>query len=147
MADFEFINELENKIYKVPEDDILKAEQRMDISFPNDLKQLYLEVGYGFIKDQSANAINRILGPGAVADIRLREGIFEFDPDLDEIFNDEDKLIFFEVNESVYISIDLQLVNNPIYYFDIQIAESLEDFFKKFLSNNEYYIDLIEDQA
>ncbi|MFB6468865.1 SMI1/KNR4 family protein [Cytobacillus sp. Hz8] len=144
MADFEFINELENKTYMVPEDDILKAEQRMNISFPNDLKQLYLEVGYGFIKGQSANAINRILGPGAVADIRLREGIFEFDPDLDELY-DEDKLIFFEVNEGVYISLDLQLVNNPIFYFDIQIAESLEDFFKKFLNNNEYYLDLIED--
>jgi antitoxin YxxD len=145
MTDFEFINELENKTYKVPEDDILKAEQRMGISFPNDLKRLYLEVGYGFIKGQSTNAINRILGPGTVADVRLREGIFEFDPDLDELFDDEDKLIFFEVNEGVYISIDLQLINNPIYYFDIQIAESLEDFFKKFLSNNEYYIDLIED--
>nr|WP_309545312.1 SMI1/KNR4 family protein [Virgibacillus dokdonensis] len=88
------------------------------MSFPNDLKQLYLEVGYGFIKGQSANAINRILGPGAVADIRLKEGIFEFDPDLDELF-DEDKLIFFELNEGVYISLDLQLVINPIYYFDI----------------------------
>jgi len=145
MADFEFINELENKTYKVLEDDILKAEQRMDISFPNDLKQLYFDVGYGFIKGQSVNAINRILGPGALADLRLREGIFEFDPDLDELFDDEDKLTFFEVNEGVYISIDLQLVNNPIYYFDIQIAKSLEDFFKKFLNDNEYYIDLIED--
>ncbi|WP_113928096.1 SMI1/KNR4 family protein [Bacillus sp. P14.5] len=145
MADFEFINKLENKIYKVSEDDILKAEQRMDINFPKDLKQLYLEVGYGFIKGQSSSAINRILGPGAVADIRLREGVFEFDPDLDELFDEEDKLIFFEVNEGIYISIDLQLVNNPIYYFDIQIAESLDDFFKKFLNNNEYFIDLIED--
>ncbi len=145
MADFEFINELANKTYNVLVDDIFKAEQRMNISFPNDLKQLYLEVGYGFIKGQSASAINRILGPGAVADIRLREGVFEFDPDLDELFDEEDKLIFFEVNEGIYISIDLQLVNNPIYYFDIQIAESLEDFLKKFLNNNEYYIDLIED--
>jgi hypothetical protein len=41
MADFEFINDLENKTYKVSEDDILKAERRMDISFPVDLKQLY----------------------------------------------------------------------------------------------------------
>jgi len=145
MADFEFINELENKTYKVPEYDILKAEQRMDISFPNDLKQLYLEVGYGFIKGQSANAINRILGPGAVADIKLRADIFEFDPDLDELLDDKNKLVFFEVNEGVYISIDLQIANNPIFYFDIQIAESLEDFFKKFLKNNEYYIDLLED--
>lgn len=145
MAEFEFINGLENKTFTVPEHDILKAEQRMNISFPTDLKQLYLEVGYGFIKGPSANAINRILGPGAVADIRLREGIFEFDPDLDELYDDKNKLIFFEVNEGVYISIDLKLVNNPIFYFHIQIATSLEDFFKKFLNNNEYYIDLIED--
>lgn len=145
MADFKFINELENKTYKVSEDDILKAEQRMNISLPDDLKQLYLKVGYGFLKGQSTNAINRIIGPGAVADIRLREGIFEFDPDLDELYDDVDKLIFFEVNEGVYISLDLQLVNNPIFYFDIQIADSLDNFFKKFLDNNEYYIDLIED--
>lgn len=145
MAEFEFINHLENKTYKVPEEDILKAEQRMNVDIPNDLKQLYLEVGYGFIKGESDNAINRILGPGAVADIRLREGIFEFDSDLDELYDDENKLIFFEVNEGVYISIDLQLANNPIFYFDTQIAESLEDFFKKFLNDNEYFIDLIED--
>lgn len=128
MVDFKFINELQNKTYKVPEGDILKAEQRMKISFPNDFKKLYSEVGYGFIKGQSANAINRILGPSAVADIRLREGVFEFDPDLDGLY-EEDKLIFFEVNEGIYISLDLQLVNNPIFYFDIQIADSLEDFF------------------
>jgi len=145
MANFAFINEQENKTYKVNEEEILKAEQRMNIGFPDDLKQLYIEVGYGFIKGQSANSINRILGPQAVADIRLREGIFEFDPDLDELFDDEDKLIFFEVNEGVYISLDLQLVNNPIFYFDIQIAESLEGFFEKFLRNNEYFLDLIED--
>ncbi|MEC0834034.1 hypothetical protein [Bacillus atrophaeus] len=66
------------------------------MSFPNDLKQLYLELGYGFIKGQSANAINRVLGSGAVADIRLREGIFEFDPDLDELYDNENKLIFLK---------------------------------------------------
>ncbi|WP_458110429.1 hypothetical protein [Bacillus sp. PK3-037] len=45
------------------------------MGIPNDLKQSYLEVGYGFIKGNSDNAINRILGPGAVAQIRLREGV------------------------------------------------------------------------
>jgi len=145
MADFNFINDNENKTHKVTNEDILKAEQRMNISFPIDLKQFYLEVGYGFIKAQSDNAINRILGTGTVADISLREGIFEFNPDLDDLYDDQNKLIFFEVNEGVYISIDLQLVNNPVFYFDIQIADSLEDFFKKFLNDNEYYINLIED--
>lgn len=142
MANFEFMNRYKHKIYNVTENDILIAEQRMNISFPSDLKQFYLEVGYGFIKGQSANAINRILGPGAVADFRLGEGIFEFAANLDALY-DENKLIFFEVNEDVYISIDLELVNNPVFYFDISIASSLEDFFKKFLNNNEYYINSI----
>lgn len=144
MANFDFIDNEGNKIYKLKEEDILKAENRMGIGFPNDLRQLYIEKGYGFIKGDSANAINRILGPGTVADIRLREGVFEFDPNLDEIYEDEDKLIFFEVNEGVYFTLDLQLVNNPVFYFDTQIADSLEDFFKKFLDNNEYYVELIE---
>lgn len=143
MADFNFVNDIKNKTYEVSESDILKAEQRLKTKFPNDLKQLYLQVGYGFIKGQSVNAINRILGPRSVADIRLREGVFELDPDLDEIYNDEDKLIFFEVNEGVYISINLNLENNPVFYFDVQIAESLVHFFKKFLNDNEYYVDLI----
>src|SRR5699024_12451858 len=126
MTDFSFLNELENNTYKVSKDQILQAEQRMGVSFPSDLKQLYLEVGYGVIKGQSANAINRILGPGSVADVELREGIFEFEPDLDAVY-DEDKLIFFEVNEGIYLSIDLQLVNNQLYYRYNQIAESLEN--------------------
>ncbi|MGG3927061.1 SMI1/KNR4 family protein [Metabacillus fastidiosus] len=145
MSNFYFINNGKNKTYKLLEEDVLKAENRIGISFPNDLRQLYLEIGYGFIKGQSANAINRILGPEKVADIRLREGVFEFDPDLDDIYEEEDKLIFFEVNEGVYISLGLYLINNPIFYFDTQIADSLEDFFKKFLNDNEYYIDLIEE--
>lgn len=144
MRNFDSINNEENKIYKLVEEDILNAEKRMGISFPNDLKQLYLEIGYGFIKGQSVNAINRILGPGTVADIRLREGVFEFDPDLDEIYDDKEKLIFFEVNEGIYLTLDLQSVNTPVFYFDTQIADSLEAFFKKFLSDNEYYIELID---
>jgi len=89
------MNRHKHKIYNVTENDILIAEQRMNVRFPSDLKQFYLEVGYGFIKGQSANTINRILGPGAVADFRLREGIFEFAANLDEIY-DENKLIFLK---------------------------------------------------
>src|SRR5690625_6696948 len=137
MTDFSFLNELANNPFKVAKDQILQAEQRMVVSFRGDLKQLYLEVGYGFIKGQSANAINRILGPGSVADVELREGIFEFDPDLDAVY-DEDKLIFFEVNEVIYLSIDLQFVNNTIYYIDNQISESIEDYFIIYIYDNDY---------
>jgi len=144
MPDYNFLRDPEHDLYQVSEADILTAEQRMNISFPRDLTQLYLEVGYGFIKDQSDNGINRILDPETVADIRLREDVFEFEPNLDDL-SDEDKLIFFEVNEGIYISLDLKLENNPVYYFDFQIASSLEDFFRKFINDNEYFLDLLED--
>ncbi|QTL47318.1 MULTISPECIES: SMI1/KNR4 family protein [Priestia] len=144
MSDFAFINNGANKIYHVSEQEILQAEDRMGIRFPNDLRQLYLEVGYGFIKEPSNTAINRIMGPKTVANVKLREGVFEFDSDLEE-FDEEDKLIFFEVNEGVYISLDLKLPNNPVFYLDTPIGDSLEDFLKKFINDNEYYIDLIEE--
>ncbi|USL40246.1 SMI1/KNR4 family protein [Priestia megaterium] len=144
MSDFAFINNGANKIYHVSEQEILQAEDRMGIRFPNDLRQLYLEVGYGFIKEPSNTAINRIMGPKTVANVKLREGVFEFDSDLEE-FDEEDKLIFFEVNEGVYISLDLKLPNNPVFYLDTPTGDSLEDFLKKFINDNEYYIDLIEE--
>ncbi|KWZ81581.1 hypothetical protein HMPREF3213_01959, partial [Heyndrickxia coagulans] len=36
------MNRYKHKIYNVTENDILIAEQRMNISFPSDLKQFYL---------------------------------------------------------------------------------------------------------
>ncbi|KGB29080.1 hypothetical protein IE89_13165 [Heyndrickxia coagulans] len=42
MANFEFMNRYKHKIYNVTENDILIAEQRMNLSFPSDLKQFYL---------------------------------------------------------------------------------------------------------
>ncbi|MGG3193087.1 MULTISPECIES: SMI1/KNR4 family protein [Priestia] len=144
MADFAFINNGKNNIYPVSEQEILQAEERMGIRFPNDLRQLYLDGGYGFIKEPSNTAINRIMGPKTIADAKLRKGMFEFDFDLEELY-EESKLIFFEVNEGVYISLDLTLPHNPVFYMDTPIADSLEDFLKKFIDDNEYYMDLIEE--
>ncbi len=35
-------------------------------------------------------------------------------------------LIFFEMNEGIYISLDLNGPNNPVFILDTQIADSLE---------------------
>lgn len=42
------------------------------------------------------DAINRIMDPDTIADITLREGIYEFDPDLEGIYEEEDKLVFMK---------------------------------------------------
>ena len=68
----------------------------------------------------------------SLQDINLRIGDFEYDPDLeiyDEIYND-DKLLFFEVNEGVYLAIDKIEHNekNAIYYFGNIEKETKMDF-------------------
>nr|WP_243406016.1 hypothetical protein [Priestia megaterium] len=69
------------------------------------------------------------MGPKTIADAKLRKGMFELDFDLEEL-DEEGKLIFFEVNEGVYISLDLTLPHNPVFYMDTPIADSLEDFLR-----------------
>ena len=122
--------------YEVNEQEIVNAEKYMKIQFPNDLKNFYMEVGYGFVKNEEG-AINRLIDPLGCADIRLRTDIYEYDPDLEmyETF-EEDKLIFFEVNEGVYMSIGL--TDEKIYFTDKLIAESLSDFLEKIV-NPDYW--------
>jgi len=56
---------------------------------------------------------------------------------------EEDKLIFFEVNESALLLIDIsEEQHNAVYYDDIKIADSLEEFLRKIMEDDKYYIDL-----
>lgn len=109
MSSFDFVKNGKHKFINLQEDELLNTEARLGFDFPNELREFYLEVGYGFIKGRNSNAINRIMGPDTVADINLREDIYEFDPDLVGIYEEEDRLIFFEVNEGVYLTLDLNI--------------------------------------
>ncbi|MHA7965249.1 SMI1/KNR4 family protein [Paenibacillus sp. CAU 1782] len=143
MVNYQFMLNKGHIFYELTEEAILNTEKRMGTAFPDELRAFYLDIGYGLIKGQSINAINRLLSPAALADINLREGHYEFDPDLDDIYEDKDQLIFFEVNEGVYLTISLSSENGGIFYFGTQIAPSLEAFLRQFLADNEYYIDYV----
>ncbi|MEK4313427.1 SMI1/KNR4 family protein [Bacillus sp. FSL P4-0334] len=136
----------ENTFYPVSENEILEVENKLGLRLPYDLRQFLLEVGYGFLKKSEYN-INRILGPASIRDARLKVNDFEFYPDI-EVYEEleEDKLIFFEANESALLLIALgNEQNNSIYYDDIKIADSLEEFLIELMKNDKYYLDLIED--
>jgi hypothetical protein len=124
------------KAYKVEESEIVEAEIRIGVSFREDLRKFYKEVGYGFVNNE-IRAIDRLIAPLGCADIRLREDIYEYDPDL-EIYEsiEEESLIFFEINEGVYTSIGLQ--DGKIYMIDKVVAESLLDFLKN-IAKPEYF--------
>ncbi|UIR31947.1 SMI1/KNR4 family protein [Priestia flexa] len=144
---YEFIKEnQENSFYQVNENEIKEVEKELDLKFPKELVNFYIEVGYGFIKGSEFN-INRIMDPYSVRDFRLRVNDFKFYPDI-EIYDEfeNNKLIFFEGSESALMSIELNENNrSAVYYYDIQIATSLEEFLRKIEENDKYYLELLVD--
>ena len=131
--------------YPIKESETQNVEKELDIIFPLELRNFYLNIGYGFLKNSEYN-INRIMDPESVRDFRLRKNDFEFYPDI-EVYNDveDGKVIFYEVNESTLISIELcDKEKNKIYLYDIKIADSLEEFLDKMLKNDSYYLDILD---
>ncbi|MGQ3376799.1 SMI1/KNR4 family protein [Priestia endophytica] len=145
MFNFSILKNSNHKFYKLTEKDIKKAEERLGFAFPDELKAFYQEVGYGFLDVNNKNSFNRMLDPHSVADIRLREGIYEYDPDLDDIYEEEDELVFYEVNEGVYLTMDLKnKKQSSIYYLGIKIANSFAEFLKKINEDTDYFEDITE---
>lgn len=145
MAIFDFVKNGKHKFVNIKENEIIEAEKRIGFAFPNELRKFYLEVGYGFIKGNNLNAINRIMDPDTIADITLMEGIYEFDPDLEGIYNEDDKLVFYEVNEGVYLTLDLNASQQTsVFYFEKKIADSLEEFIRNVDQDTEYFVDMVD---
>lgn len=129
-----------NQFYPLTRDKIKKSEARLGIMFPKLLREFYLEIGYGFIGSKVGN-INRIMDPASVLDFRLGQNDFEFYPDI-EIYDEfeEDKMIFFEANESALISIGFGSDNSgKIYYYDVEISKNLSEFLEKLSENDTFY--------
>ncbi|MEK4820085.1 MULTISPECIES: SMI1/KNR4 family protein [Priestia] len=141
---YDFVkNQKDNQFYPVSKNDIEEVEETLGLKFPFELRKFLLEIGYGFLQRAEYN-IHRIMGPSSIRDARLKVNDFEFYPDI-EVYEDleEDKLIFFEVNESALLLIDIsEEQHNAVYYDDIKIADSLEEFLRKIMEDDKYYIDL-----
>lgn len=149
MSDFSFL--VQNKvhdesqdtgndiiIYPVREEDIKIAIEKFETNLPVELHQFYQQCGYGFFHRSTGN-VNRFMDPFSLTQINLRLDEFEFDPDLevyDDLYNHE-KLLFFEVNEGVYLAMNKidDGGKNAIYFMDIKVSDALIDFLKAFLEN------------
>lgn len=127
-------NDLDHIFYKVDDTDIVEAESKLGITLPTQLKEFYRKVGYGFFH-RGRGVVNRLLSPLQVAQINLREDFYESDPDLDVYFemNEQDKILFFEANEGLYLTIDTRGEQNAIYLFNKEVAHSFGDFISKLL--------------
>lgn len=134
-------NNKNNKFYAVEEESILKAESGMGLIIPKSLKLFFENVGYGFIETKSHN-INRIMDPESIQEFFFEEGQFENLEEASLIKKyTRDKIVFFEANESLYLSIGTTKKNNgKIFYYNENIADSLEDFFDKYSKDEKYFL-------
>ncbi|AVP65140.1 hypothetical protein C3B64_13080 [Clostridium botulinum] len=143
---YDFLKEdSENKFYPVKLEEINELEKDLELQVPKELRKLLLEIGYGFINGSEYN-VNRIMDTYSIRDFRLRQGDFEFYPDIDMYDEyEEGKLMFFEGSESALISIELtdKDINN-IFYYDVKIADSLEEFLLKIKQDDSYYLELLD---
>ena len=113
------------------------------INIPKELEEFYHQVGYGFFFQNDNSHIDRFLDAESFKSINLRKDFYEYDPDL-ELYDSEDhvnKRIFYELNEGVYLLIDNEEVNgsNSVYSFTGKIANSLEEFIKRFVEEGYYF--------
>jgi antitoxin YxxD len=125
-----------HSLYAIRPNSINQVE--VAIKIPNELKKFYQEIGYGFFHN-SKGSINRLLSPLQLKQLNLREDFYEFDPELDSYEERYSglKMLFFEINEGIYLAIDKEDSNerNAIYFFDKKISDSLENFLIQFDQN------------
>lgn len=148
MADFAFLtacvhkeddnnNDLQHSLYPLSVQDIKEVEAVIEI--PAELKRFYKSIGYGFFHRKSDTAINRLMDPYSFKQLNVKETFYEFDSALevyDTMYHGE-KVLFFEVNEGIYLAIDRQAKGgkNAVYYYGNKIADSLEEFLTAFVGN------------
>ncbi|MFL0405820.1 SMI1/KNR4 family protein [Bacillus cereus] len=129
--------------YPLKSEEIEEAEDLLKMKFPKELKNFYKEIGYGFLEASSKFFFNRFMDPFSVVDFRLRQDIYEYNPNIDGV-DDEESLVFFEVTELSFLTIKFKQANGlgqcPIYSEDEKIADSLEEFLIKMGENPDYYI-------
>ena len=141
---YDYLKNNGNTFYEVKNGEIDLLQNTIGISLPSELVSLWKNIGYGFLHSENNN-VNRIMDPLSVMDFRLRQGDFVFQPDLKLYDEFEDgKLIFFEGNESSYLSIGYSQDNiGKVFYYDAEVADCLDDFFMKLKENDMYYAHLL----
>jgi hypothetical protein len=112
MSDFSFLKkyvlpsrhiqappDFKHKFYPVGKREVEEAEQRLNRTFPKELREFYLQIGYGFMCINQSTSINRIMSPHSIADLILGEDIWE-DYDLMEEIGEPHLFPFFDLGDN-----------------------------------------------
>jgi hypothetical protein len=144
----ENVEKNDTTFYKLEKDSVESAEKRLDMKFPDELREFYLTIGYGFIGTEDYELFDRFMGPSSVADFYTLSGQFVYNPSID-FFIENNQFVFFEVCEDTFLSIDLNKKNekgeSPICFFGTEVAPSLEVFLKRMEDEKDYYLEYAEE--
>ncbi|KEO82791.1 SMI1/KNR4 family protein [Tumebacillus flagellatus] len=135
-TDHKNIQEMKHVLFQISVDEIADNERRLGRSFPEQLREFYHKIGYGFLCQLDSTRFNRIMDPYSVVDFMLGEDIYEFDEDR-ELYDLDHEVVFFQIVEGCYLTIR---PDGCIYYFGKKIADSLEKFLKKMDEQTDYYL-------
>jgi antitoxin YxxD len=141
--------EQKHVFYPLNEREVEAAEKRLNRTFPKELREFYLQIGYGFMCINQSTFINRIMDPHSIADLILGEDIWEDYYLVEEIAEDPHLFPFFELGDDCLIFLDLSQETrdgiHPVDYTGIIIAESIEDFLRKLDAEENYYLSVDEE--
>jgi len=145
--DFGFVKKENSHFLDVSAESIAILEKHLNARIPRELSIFYETIGYGFLDVKKFN-INRVMDPISVLEFRTRTGDYEHYPYIEGYEKyEENKIVFFEQNESAYLSIELtENENARVYYYDTVIAKSLYEFFSNMVEDDRYYLELYEDE-
>lgn len=128
---------------------VQQIERELRINIPIGLKELYKELGYGFLCSSDFNCVDRIMYPIEIVDFYLRRDVYEYNEVVDEYDLNDGKIVFFEIDSDMFLTVSLHPNENgkyPVYSFDKEIAISIQDFIIKMDKKTDYYLDCFADK-
>ncbi len=144
-----------NSFHSFDLEEITVSERKLGNEFPEELKEFWREIGYGFFfsscpekKIIQKDWVNRLLPPEDIASILLEgaESGLITETGLDLL--DDGAIPFFEVSDSTsFISMKPNSDNpHAIYYLiDYKIADSLEEFVHRlYYESPTYYLNIVD---
>ncbi len=138
-----------NRFWPVKESEILRAEARIGVRFPQTLRSFFEESGCGFYsqgtddKEWNRSLINRLVSPDGIADLMCDEVNNTRPP---EGFCDGE-MPFFDTGERTYLVIYPKASTPERVYWSgglIVAAEDLEEFYSKLSIHAGFYVDALQ---
>jgi hypothetical protein len=125
-----------NSFYPLELQDIENAEDRLGYKFPSQLRDFYLEIGYGFFDHTADKKIrqevyaNRLMDPCSVADIKLLG--YDSGQIISEVEFESNDLPIFEIADGANFLLMRPQSNNPNAVYGM-LGELIESEFEKFI--------------